>query len=70
MWLRVPRPSQIIVRITQRFGIPKFVPADLKACATFLSTSISPQLLPTVLGVLATKASGHFCARRVLMLAL
>lgn len=61
---------QVIVRICQRFGVPKFVPDELRPTATFLSTTVSPQLLPSVLGVLALRASGQFCARRVLMLAL
>ena len=62
--------AQVIVRICQRFGVPKFVPDELRPTATFLSTTVSPQLLPSVLGVLALRASGQFCARRVLMLAL
>lgn len=61
---------QVVFRLFRRFGIPKYVPDEIKPLAKALSTKLIPALIPNVMGLLARYAAGSYTEPRVCLLAM
>lgn len=65
-WKCKKRVMTILTRFFQRWGNPKNVGEDLQILPQFFRTQVGPDLLGTVLELLALRSRGAFCTDRVL----